>query len=125
MEVYDDTLDQNQNNFNAPIQQKVPNEEAVLVLGILSLVTCFCYSIGWLPGLIMSIIALVLSGKSEQAYNANPDAYLEKSYKNMKAGRICAIIGVVINGLILLGMIALLFGVIASPGFMDEIMDTY
>jgi hypothetical protein len=69
--------------------KKLPNETTVLVLGILSILGCFCYAI---PGLIMAIITLVLSKKDKALYESDPMAY-ENSYKNLKAGRICAIVG--------------------------------
>ena len=71
-------------------QQVLPNSTAVLVLGIISIVGCSCYGI---VGLILGIIALVLAGNATRLYNANPEMYSLASYKNMKAGRICAIIG--------------------------------
>lgn len=70
--------------------QQLPNSTAVLVLGIISIVGCFCYG---LAGLICGIIALVLSSKATQLYNANPNQYAVSSFNNMKAGKICAIIG--------------------------------
>jgi hypothetical protein len=71
----------------------VPNSTAVLVLGILSIVIC-CFF-----GLIMAIIALVLASKGTALYNANPALYTESSYSNLKAGRICAIIGLILTAL--------------------------
>ncbi|MDA3953618.1 MAG: CCC motif membrane protein [Bacteroidales bacterium] len=75
---------------NPPVQQILPNSTGILVLGILSIAVCWCYG---LFGITMGIIALVLSGKSKALYNANPDQYTQASYKNMNAGRVCAIIG--------------------------------
>ena len=46
-------------------QQPLPNATPVLVLGILSIVMCFCYGI---LGLILGIIALVLSASSKRLY---------------------------------------------------------
>jgi hypothetical protein len=86
--------------------EPVPNSTAVLVLGILSIVTCFCYGI---PGLIMGIIALVLSGKSNKLYLENPGLYTTASYGNMKAGRVCAIIGVSLSALYSLLVLIYLF----------------
>lgn len=77
--------------------QKLPNATAVLVLGILSIVTCCCYGI---VGLILGIIALVLSKKDLEAYKANPQNYT--NYQNLNVGRILAIIGVVLNALSLI-----------------------
>lgn len=83
---------------NNQIQQTLPNATAVLVLGILSIVTCWCVGI---PGLTMGIIAIVLSGKSKVLYAENPGQYTEGSFKNMNAGRVCAIIGTVLSSVYL------------------------
>jgi len=75
-------------------QQQLPNSTAVLVLGIISIVGCFCYGI---IGLILGIIALVLAGKAKKIYDQNPALFSEASFKNMKAGKICAIIGLCLS----------------------------
>jgi len=98
-----------QNNPSAPIQ--LPNATAVLVLGILSIVSCFCYGV---PGLVMGIIALVLSSKANRIYQENPNKYMLASYNNMKAGKICAIIGTILSGLMFLYMIIVLMFVGAA-----------
>ena len=74
----------------------LPNATTVLVLGILSIVACWCFG---LIGLIMGIIALVIAGKAGREYNENPGQYSESSYKNMQAGKICAIIGTCLSAL--------------------------
>ncbi len=89
----------NQENVNQQFnqqfgQQQLPNATAVLVLGIISIVGCFCYGI---IGLILGIIALVMSGKAKKMYADNPGLYTESSYKNMKAGRVCAIVGLCLS----------------------------
>ncbi|MDL2322419.1 DUF4190 domain-containing protein [Bacteroidales bacterium OttesenSCG-928-A17] len=77
-------------------QQKValPNATVVLVLGIVSIVGCCCYGI---LGIVCGIIALVLAGSSEKLYRENPELYTIGSYKNLGAGKICAIIGLVLS----------------------------
>lgn len=92
-----------QNQYSFSNQIDLPNATAVLVLGILSIVTCFCYG---LPGLICGIIALVLAGKSMRMYEEEPEAYTISSYNNLKAGKICAIVGVSMAGLIFLAFLA-------------------
>ncbi|MBX3239023.1 MAG: hypothetical protein KIT80_09595 [Chitinophagaceae bacterium] len=84
----------------------LPNATAVLVLGILSIVGCLCYGI---PGLILSIIALVLYNKDIQLYKINPTLYTEASYSNLKAGRICAIVGLIPSILLLIFVIIIMF----------------
>lgn len=100
-------------------QRPLPNATAVLVLGILSIVTCFCYGIG----LILGIIALVLAGKDRSLYKLTPEVFTEASFKNLNAGRVCAIIGVILSALywiIVIAMIAF-FGIsaLSNP---DEMM---
>ncbi len=77
-------------NINA---SQLPNATATLVLGILSIVVCF----------ICGIIALAISNKDLSMYKNNPELYSTASYNNIKAGRICAIIGIALQviGLIL------------------------
>ena len=79
-----------------PYQSKpLPNATATLVLGICSIVGCLFYGV---PGLICGIIALVLHKKDKALYQANPSMY-EMSYKNAKAGFICAVIGTSLSAL--------------------------
>lgn len=91
-------------------QMPLPNATAVLILGIVSLPACFCYGI---PGLIAAIIALVLAKKDQALYLTNPSYYTEASYKNLKTGRTCAWVGIVLSALVLLMVIGILmvFGV--------------
>jgi M penetrans paralogue family 26 len=82
---------------NAP-KQDLPNATAVLVLGIISIVGCICYGV---IGLICGVIALVLAKKDITAYNLDPTRYTESSYNNLKAGRVCGIIGLSLSALFL------------------------
>ena len=75
-------------------QIPLPNATVILVLGILSIVFCCCYGI---LGIILGIIALVLASSSGKLYNADPGRYTQSSYSNMNAGKICAIIGLIIS----------------------------
>ena len=95
-----------QTNEQKFAQKKVlPNATAILVLGICSLALCWCCYGFFLAALILSIIALVLANKAKVLYDQNPELYTESSFKNMKAGRTCAIIGLCISGAVLLIMI--------------------
>lgn len=88
----------NQGNNFIP-QKNLPNAVAVLVLGICSIFPgCFCAG---LVGIICGIIALVLAKKDMAAYKANPTNFNPASFNNLKAGRICAIIGLSLSSLIL------------------------
>jgi len=80
-------------------QRTLPNATPVLVLGILSIVTCCCYGI---LGLILGIVALVLYNKDKKLYDENPSAFT--NFSNLKTGRILAIIGIVFSALFLIYM---------------------
>ena len=82
----------------------MPNSTAVLVLGIFSIVGCFCYGI---IGMILGIIAIVLHQKDKKLYNSNPNAY-QQSFKNSKAGNVCAIIGLSLSVLYIIFFIILI-----------------
>ncbi len=89
-----DNQNPQQNFFNQ--QTSLPNATAVLVLGIISIVGCFCYGV---VGLICGTIALVLASKDMSKLNASPELYTPGSVKNLKAGKVCAIIGVCLSAL--------------------------
>jgi hypothetical protein len=76
------------------MQEVLPNSTVILVLGILSIVIC-C-----VVGFILAIIALVLANKGKALYDANPGKYTLSSFNNMKAGKICAIIGLILSLLV-------------------------
>ncbi|MDI9341714.1 MAG: CCC motif membrane protein [Sediminibacterium sp.] len=91
----------------------LPNATAVLVLGIISIAMCWCYGI---IGLTCGIIALVLANKSLAIYKTNPATFSQSSYKNLNAGRICAIIGTILSGLYAVFIIVylIIFGTVMS-----------
>ena len=99
-------------NFQLQGNKNVPNGTAVLVLGILSIVMCWTYGV---IGLILGIVAIVLHRKDKAVYLTNPSVY-EQSFKNSKAGNVCAIIGVVLSALFVIYIIAvvLFFTTIAA-----------
>ena len=87
----------------APIAQvPIPNSQGILILGIFSLVTTVCCTFIFFVGIVLGIIAVAMSGKAVEIYQQNPKAYTTASYKNVNAGRICGIIGIVLGGAILL-----------------------
>lgn len=95
---------------NLTEQRSLPNATAVLVLGILSIVTCFCYGV---IGLILGIIAIVLASKDKRLFTASPEVFTTASLKNLNAGRVCAIIGTILSLLYLVLIVAF----IAMIGF--------
>lgn len=99
--------------------QKLPNANLVLILGILSIITCCCYGV---IGLILGIVALVLAKKDKAMYLENPQAY--SNYSNLNIGRILAIIGIVLSILYFVYMIWLISAVgmeaLQDPELMQE-----
>lgn len=91
----EEQLDSTNYNSSNQFQQPLPNATAVLVLGIISIVGCIFYGV---PGLICGIIAIVKHKKDKIIYQSNPAMY-ESSFKNSKAGNVCAIIGVSLSAI--------------------------
>lgn len=85
------------------MKQNLPNATLVLVLGILSILGCCCYGV---PGIILSVVALVMYKKDNQLYLANPELYA--NYSNLSTGRILAIIGIVLSALNVLAYVVLI-----------------
>ncbi|ASS50836.1 MAG: hypothetical protein A3D31_14900 [Candidatus Fluviicola riflensis] len=86
------------NNWNTTgRREKIPGAGGVLAMGILSIV----FSMGFL-GPIMGIITLATSGKKVYMYHEDPERYDESSFKQLKAGRICGIIGLSLTGFALI-----------------------
>lgn len=104
------------NTGDRPVPQvPLPNSTAVLVLGIVSIFACCCYGV---PGLICSVIALVLANSAKSMYYENPSLYTKSSYSNMNAGRICAIITLVLSILFIVYIVV----IIATIGW-EELSD--
>ena len=87
----------------------LPNATAVLVMGILSIITCWVLGI---VGAVLGIIAIVLHKKDKALYLSNKAKY-EQSFKNSKAGFVCSIIGLSLSAL---WIIYYLFWVILVAG---------
>lgn len=81
-------------------QQKLPNVTVILVLGIASIILCWCYGV---LGLILSAVALVLAAGSKKTYLQNPENYAD--FGALKTAKVIAIIGLVLNVIFLLLMI--------------------
>ena len=105
---------ENNYDFNVP-KIELPNATVVLVLGIVSIVTCCCYGV---VGIICGIISLVLAKSATTLYVSNPEKYTEGSYKNMTAGKICAWVGIILSALYLFFTIWI-FATIGLDGLSD------
>lgn len=93
-------------------REKLPNAMAVLILGILSIVTCCCYGLGG----VLGIVALVLAKKDLAIYQENPERY--SGYQNLNTGRILSIIGIVLS-VIYLAWIIYAYVYIGEEGLME------
>jgi membrane glycosyltransferase len=94
-------------------KQKLPNATAVLILGILSILTCCCWGI---IGLILGIVAMVLAKKDMKLYRENPELY--SGYPNLNTGKILAVIGIILSTIYLIFTVYL-FAVVGEAGMKD------
>lgn len=95
----------NQGNATFEGQRDLPGASAVLVLGILSIVLM------GIIGLILGIIALSKAKECKYNYDLNPSAYSLSSYKNMRGGRVCAIVSMsILGGLLFIVIVAVATG---------------
>ena len=86
-------------------KRPLPNATASLVLGIISIVLCWCYGI---VGFICGVIGLILAIKDSKTYKESPNSFTISSINNYKAGLICSIIGTALSLLFLVVFIVLL-----------------
>lgn len=103
-------------------QQKLPNATTVLILGIVSIVSCCCYGI---IGLILGIVGLSLYRKDKALYDQSPQLYSD--YSTLNAGRILCIIGLILSALYIIYMVVLLttlgFDALTNPDLMRSRME--
>lgn len=99
------------------MQEKLPNETAVLVMGIISVVCILCCAF---VSVILGIIGLVMGNTGMKLYDNAPEQYLAKSYSNMKIGKILSVVGLV-GGVLYLAYNMYLFS--SNPEMFQEIMD--
>ncbi|AVR46740.1 hypothetical protein C7S20_16520 [Christiangramia fulva] len=104
-------------------KRELPNSTLILVFGILSILGCCCYGV---LGVVFGIIALVMSKRAIEIYNADPELYT--GFQNVKTGRILAIIGLALSAI---SIIASIIGLVFFGGFdawqdaMEEISRQY
>lgn len=95
------------------VKPSLPDDGLILGLGIGSLLMLF---ICGPAGLIMAIVAIGKAKNAEQVYRQNPGKYDNSTYSLVNSGRICAIIGVVLNSLWVLGSLLYVFIIIGAFG---------
>jgi hypothetical protein len=107
----------NFNTFDQP--EKLPNATPTLILGVLSIILCWCYGIF---SLILGAVGLLISKKDLAAYRENPAKFT--NYNNLNVGRILCIIGLVLGLLTLAYFVWLIsyFGIenLQNPAAIQE-----
>ncbi|SRR6056297_405395 len=93
--------------------KKLPNSRTIYLLALLSI---FIFCFGGI-GIIPAIISYVLAVKSEKLYSANSDLYTNLA--TIKKGKIIAIIGLVLN-LIIVGITIWTLSTIGWDAWSDE-----
>jgi len=98
-----------ENTERKPMKLPAPYSGLVLTMGILSIFT-FCCCSGIL-GIIFSIIAIVFAIVSKREVKRNSDLYDENSLGKVNAGKICAIVGLI------LGLVTLIIAIVVVQSF--------
>ncbi len=96
-------------------KQKLPNQTAVIVLGITSFVGCCCTN--GILGAVLALIGLNLAKKDEKLYAENPDLYEIGSLRTWKT---INLISLIISAIFVLWLIYAL-----ATGSFAESMDQY
>jgi ABC-type Fe3+ transport system permease subunit len=96
-------------------EEDIPHSKTVLILGIVSIPSCFCFGI---VGVIIAFFTFYLHKKAILSYTSNSEKYRKTSYNNLKTGKICATIGLI------LGLMYLLFvALLKISGFLSTYSD--
>ncbi len=103
-------------------ERTLPNATPVLVLGILSILTCCCYGV---VGIILGIVGLILYKKDKDIYNQNPSVY--NNYSNLNVGYILSIIGIILGAIYLFFIIYIVsvygWEVFQDPELLQEMLN--
>ncbi|MEI6455273.1 MAG: CCC motif membrane protein [bacterium] len=99
-----------------PFPENLPNANLILVLGILSIAFCWWHFIS-VVGIALGIVTLILARKEMALYRESPGRFTVISFNNVKAGRICATIGLVISLLVFILVILIFLGILVTLPF--------
>jgi hypothetical protein len=100
------------NPYHTPFQVNLPNSDTILVLGILSLVFCWWHILSVI-GIALSITTLVMARKDLFLFFSQPNHYTMSSLNNVKAGRVCAMISLIISILVFVAALLMIIGLFA------------
>ena len=98
--------------YHSPLPLNLPNSNTIMVLGILSLVFCWWHILS-IIGIVMSIVTLSLAKKELSLFYMQPNNFTLSSLNNVKAGRVCAIIGLIISILVFVVALLMIIGFFA------------
>jgi hypothetical protein len=104
-----------ESDYHTSVQVNLPNARKVLVLGVLSIVFSSWYFA--IIGVILSLRALVLANHDLAHYSAGKSQYSLSSYNNLKAGRVCAMIGLSVSILFCILFLLILLGIFSTWPF--------
>jgi len=107
---------QGEGSDNPFSQQNLPNANTILILGILSIVFCWWHLVSFV-GIVLGVITLVLSMKEMDLYRAAPQKYTVSSLNNVRTGRTCAIVGLIISVVVFILVTLFLIGMLATLPF--------
>jgi len=99
-----------------PVPQNLPNANLILILGILSIMLCWWHFVS-AAGIALGVIALILAGRETRLYHSNPSAYTTSSLNNVRTGRTCALIGLIVSIIVFVFVILLILGILATLPF--------
>jgi hypothetical protein len=87
------------------VKVDLPHASWVFRLGIFSVIFFFA---GGILGLLAGILALKLYKKPYKLYTVAPELYNKSSFRNIKAGKILAIFGIVLSTIVFLVFLIIL-----------------
>ena len=93
-------------------KSKLQADPLALILGILALtlmLLMFCCGFFFIVSLVLSIIGFVAATKSLKEYDKNREAYTPKSRENVYMGKILCLVGMILNGIIIIVFVIALF----------------
>jgi uncharacterized membrane protein YidH (DUF202 family) len=108
-----------QNQPVHPHQNPLPNATVILILGIASIVLSIWYLS--LMGFILSIVTLVMANRDQANYFEHPGKFTSQSYRQVKTGKILAVIGLVLSIFFFALIMLTIFGVLVTLPFMGMI----
>lgn len=87
---------------NNRIKVDLPNSNLVLILGIISVVTIFCFQ----PvSIILAIVTLIIASNDNKNYILEPESYTQKSISSLRSGKLLALIALIISVVVFIATI--------------------